>query len=659
MMMMMSSANSNNKSSQQRQMIGKTISRNNNNNINLSSASGNSSSSLRLICALMSVTAIFSFYVGLVIGTMSSLQVDAPAAERRDQQLLVDTAAADGVSGGDDEERFPLGVRDFMSGMSVVDRDDFAQSLNLGLPMDSTSRQNQNVMIVYQSPNAMPNNPVLAAAAATTNAHKPAAIPQIATTQEALENCDFVNLVLTDFAPPQSSGKRRQCTALMGQYEAFHIQKYMRLPPEGEESAETGRKLDRNLPLRFVNRGAQSNGRKSTNPPDKDQTIAYWAVLQRYLGNFDNVLAEVKPILESVAVDNTVIVLVCNFGQSELLMNFVCSARSRNLDVSNILVFATDTDTRDLCLGLGIATYYDAVNYADMPKQAAGRYADKTFMAMMMAKVFCVHMTAWLGYDVLFQDVDVIWYKNPLPYFHDKESADKSFDIYFQDEYVIGMWIFWINENNTFLLYSNACSLLLHFILDNPFHCSGNHSLYYAPYSANTGFYYVRSNERTRHFFNSFLLAGDLILSTRSHQVPLVALLQEHASMYALQVKIFSRAEDDFPGGHAFHRRREFIIDVMNGAKVPYIFHMSWTLNKQNKVKFFRQMGEWFVNDKCVQHSAPAILGLTDAVTIPGNGLLQPCCAADFIFSCHYRDKPSKKPCRDSPPIDKEQRSFW
>jgi hypothetical protein len=243
--------------------------------------------------------------------------------------------------------------------------------------------------------------------------------------EAAVENCDFLNVVLTDHS------SRRQCTALIGQYEAFHIQKYMRLP------AETQGKLDSQLPLRLVNRGAQLNGRKSTKPPTREETMAYWAVLQMYLSNLNAVLAELKDIIKAVAVNNTVIVMVCNFGQSELLMNFVCAARSRGLTVAHILVFATDTETRVLCTGLGVAVYYDATNYHnDMPKKAAARYADRTFTTMMLAKVFCVHLTTWLGYDVLFQDVDVIWYKDPLPYFQHDAATDKDFDIYFQDEYV-------------------------------------------------------------------------------------------------------------------------------------------------------------------------------------------------------------------------------
>jgi len=64
-------------------------------------------------------------------------------------------------------------------------------------------------------------------------------------------------------------------------------------------------------------------------------------------------------------------------------------------------------------------------------------------------QVYCVQMTIMMGYDVLFQDVDVVWYKNPLPFFQDKSSAMYNFDVYFQDD--------------------------------------GSRQLFYSPYSANTG----------------------------------------------------------------------------------------------------------------------------------------------------------------------------
>ena len=53
------------------------------------------------------------------------------------------------------------------------------------------------------------------------------------------------------------------------------------------------------------------------------------------------------------------IVMVCNFGQSELLLNFACSSKAKGLDISNVLVFATDEETKELAESVGLAAYFD------------------------------------------------------------------------------------------------------------------------------------------------------------------------------------------------------------------------------------------------------------------------------------------------------------
>ena len=66
------------------------------------------------------------------------------------------------------------------------------------------------------------------------------------------------------------------------------------------------------------------NGRRSIKPPNIEQTKQHWDNLIPYIQSIENVLKELKPILEEVESHNkhnTIIVLVCNFGQSELLMN--------------------------------------------------------------------------------------------------------------------------------------------------------------------------------------------------------------------------------------------------------------------------------------------------------------------------------------------------
>lgn len=255
-------------------------------------------------------------------------------------------------------------------------------------------------------------------------------------------------------------------------------------------------------------------------------------------------------------------------------------------------------------------------NFGFMPKEAAGSYGDRKFTAMMMAKIFCVHMVSRLKYNVLFQDVDIVWYKNPIEYF---ESNHLEFDLMFQDD--------------------------------------GGHSVRYAPYSANSGFYYARYNPRSEYLFHSLLLSGDLILSTDSHQQALISTMNEHVSLFGLRVKVFSRDTDEFPGGYQYHQvSGKYMRRLFAGEVHPFIFHMSWTLNKNNKLLFLRQLGEWYVQDQCIHKAIDEIPGLGKEENT--RNLIDTCCASEPMFSCHYRDKPSMKPCKDSPAIDGKP-SFW
>jgi hypothetical protein len=82
-------------------------------------------------------------------------------------------------------------------------------------------------------------------------------------------------------------------------------------------------------------------------------------MLKTHFSSIDDILVELKLIAESVAVNNTIIVMTCNRGQSELLMNFVCNARAKGLPIDNVLVFPTDEETQILAEGLGLTKYYD------------------------------------------------------------------------------------------------------------------------------------------------------------------------------------------------------------------------------------------------------------------------------------------------------------
>jgi hypothetical protein len=164
---------------------------------------------------------------------------------------------------------------------------------------------------------------------------------------------------------------------------------------------------------------------------------------------------------------------------------------------------------------------------------------------------------------------------------------------------------------------------------------------------------------------------GDLILSTASHQSVLIVLLAEFSSMYGLKIKTWSRLKDEFPGGHAYNQRPAFMKKLIlsknstEGSGLikpvgndpedvdPLIFHMSWTKSKENKIKFFKQMGEWYLEEQCNTGSD----NFQDAAL--ENLSITKCCAKKPIVTCHFKDKASMIPCPDAPLMDKQGHSFW
>ena len=237
---------------------------------------------------------------------------------------------------------------------------------------------------------------------------------------------------------------------------------------------------------------------------------------------------------------------------------------------------------------------------------------------MMMAKVYSFHLISQLGYDLLFQDVDVLWYRHPLPFF----SNYSDFDIVFQDD--------------------------------------GGRNIRFQPYSPNSGFYFARHNERTEYFLHSLLMAGPIILQSGSHQNAIAAIINEHTSWRGLHVKILNRNMVEFPNGYHFQKRKVYMQDLISGKIKPIIFHMSWTSNKEEKRGYLEQMGDWYVKDACVGSTAAKIRNMsksnkTDSTADLGGT----CCKAKPQVKCHYKDKPSLIPCKDSPAFVENAPSWW
>jgi len=590
---------------------------------------------------------IGGIYIGLIMGmhtcpeiatttvavdggpeTLSVLQQqERRQQQQQQQQQKLEALGADFQTTytSDDKKKvkFPQKISKYIVDYATVSRNEFNKKIEIGVPMDETSGMpgQEEVLILYTDEKTLPFKK------GSREKQKEFGPKESIDTKLALQNCHAVKVILQEPSRPKNG--KRQCIAIVPQWESWHIHKFMRLPKDVDNDTRVNVKY----PLRYVSRSMNEKGIINKFPSLQRDTLPSYGGLVEYLTNLDRILNELKPILKQallnsnegvikntneieddvttitkpVVVSNamkrskSIVVMVCNKGQAHLFQNFVCNARSRGLDLSRIIMFATDKYTVNLCHDLNIAVYYDETIFGDMPENAARRYGDKIFSQMMMAKVYCVHLVMSLGYDVLFQDVDVIWHRHPLEYLVTKESKD--WDMLFQDD--------------------------------------GSRQPRYNPYSPNTGFYFVRNNPLTMYLFSSLLRMGDLISVTKSHQAALSALLAEFASWKGLRVKVWHKGGDNlFPGGVEYHLNKDYMKKFIANEIKPYIFHMSWTANKDNKKLYYEQMGEWYTQE---DNSCSGF----------------DCCLPQANITCHFRDKPSKIPCKNSPPIDKGRPSWW
>jgi hypothetical protein len=316
------------------------------------------------------VVALMSFHVGLLFGSGGNPQVPCKEASSGPPPQLV-------VSAG--KEIFPKAtIGQLIAGASLVDRKDFTTSFDIGVPWDIPKKEgNSQVLMLYSHNSSLPS------------AWNPSSgLPVYSSAEEAAKNCDVLKVVLVQ------PDKENECVAVMGQWESYHVHKFMRLPTEVKgktkklKEGEGG--VSRELDLRYVSRQHLTNGRVPGLPPANALTTGkYGEVLKDYLEKLPGTLKRLTPIAAKVArggngKGNTIIVMVCNFGQSELLFNFVCSARARGLDLSRILLFATDEDIIGLASQLGIAVFDVKDAFGEMPKEAARGYGDKVFAGKLL-----------------------------------------------------------------------------------------------------------------------------------------------------------------------------------------------------------------------------------------------------------------------------------
>lgn len=280
-------------------------------------------------------------------------------------------------------------------------------------------------------------------------------------------------------------------------------------------------------------------------------------------------------LLESLQQNNfqkgdNIILMVVNEGEIDLLLNFICSCYINQLPINNVIVIAASEEIVPSIQSTGVICLYHS-SFAFVSRIASAEYLDSVFVDMMWYKSFSLYLLLKLGYHVLFQDVDLVWFRDPFPYFYQRslpyqrEHQEKSFassppDGYFSDD--------------------------------------GQRSMRFTPMYANSGFYYITASPRSAYFAWTVMTAFDILQVSGSHQNVFTLRLIEAMDGPAGGFKPRILSLYDFPNGRVYHHDRPYMMSLRDGNEQPYNFHMCWTKNKTQKITNFKRVSMWYLREE-------------------------------------------------------------
>lgn len=118
-------------------------------------------------------------------------------------------------------------------------------------------------------------------------------------------------------------------------------------------------------------------------------------------------------VAERVAIDNTIIITALNYGYKDMMMNWICNMR--RLGITNFIIAALDADLYRYAFVRGLPVYYDnTVLSGHSLSLKDTTYGSPEFKELTKMKSRVVLQFLKLGYDALWTDTDIVWFKNPI-----------------------------------------------------------------------------------------------------------------------------------------------------------------------------------------------------------------------------------------------------
>ncbi|MEM7561563.1 MAG: putative nucleotide-diphospho-sugar transferase [Pseudomonadota bacterium] len=248
-------------------------------------------------------------------------------------------------------------------------------------------------------------------------------------------------------------------------------------------------------------------------------------------------------------------IIAMMFGASHLhfFRNWVASCDRHKIDTrGRTIVFAMDTVTESTC---------DEMSFHSCPLHGSGyaapsvsrQFGDTGFRQCMFYKNAVIADLLELGADVLFQDADLIWLRDPIVYLNSV-----------------------IAEMDLLMMYDGA----------GPSHY---------PFYFNTGFMYFKNTPASEAIIDTALRNTASIFMCGGHQRPMNRIIGHHVNQ---NVAIAGALPESlFLNGHLFNLVRGVNERAGDWKNTGYVMHYSWTRDRAEKHRKIRQFGLDYLND--------------------------------------------------------------
>jgi hypothetical protein len=168
-----------------------------------------------------------------------------------------------------------------------------------------------------------------------------------------------------------------------------------------------------------------------------------------------------------------------------------------------------------------------------------------------MLKQFATALLLEAGAHTLFQDADLIWEKDPIAALMEGAKAHKTQ---------------WMDD--------------------------GSRDTRFAPFFANTGFYFLYNHFSVRQFWDHVVMTSGYVIEWRSNQEVVNWMLEDHNRRFSLEVKTLP--QKIYVSGNNLDQFEQF-----NKNKQVLVRHFCWTANKAEKLKRLKQFDVLLITEDC------------------------------------------------------------